>query len=462
MAVNMKNLGWLAVWIMLSLFSFTAKATTIDVLALYTPGLAAVYSGDANTRIDHLVNVSNSIYSDSGLDLQIRIVHTQEVNYPDGGSSRDALTAMTNNTGVFSNVETLRQTYGADMVVLYRPYEYSHGNCGIAWVGGNKTQGDFSGGWNRYMYSHVSATVCPAYVTAHEMGHNMGLYHSRLQDGSGGTYPFALGHGEMNDFVTVMAYPQSFNVAWDSGVVYKFSSPDLDCRGNPCGVDRNNSSSGADAVYTLTVSTPQIADFLATVVDDGTTDGGGTDTGTGTDTGGGGTDNGNDTSGTTETDQAREAYEAAKAALEQARLALIAAKEETDQITSDMEDGYNLILTLSARRSGFLSALQSVRLTLSEARLALRRAEIDQLQDESLDISAEQQAVADAEAALVALLNERDAVEEQLDAARDAYRALLDARSDALFNEEDARETYSNAKRAFLDTKQDYDRILKV
>lgn len=247
-------------------------AETIDLMVLHSPGLAARYQGDAQTRIQHMINVTNQIYAASGLDLTVRAVHSQQVNYPDGGTDDKALKDVTKQrVPVFKEVPTLRTRYGADMVVLMRPNTGDHGSCGLAWVGGSATYAD---GRKAYadgdvskeagnMFSHVTATGCGDVVLAHELGHNMGLNHSRLQDGTGGTYHYALGHGVQGSFATVMAYPSSFGV---SSHEYKFSSPALVCKGQPCGVDHRDQANGADAVRALRVTTPQIASFYPTMV----------------------------------------------------------------------------------------------------------------------------------------------------------------------------------------------------
>lgn len=237
-----------------------AANSVIDVLVVYTQGANTAYDGAPTTRINQLFQLTNDIYRDSGVNLEIRLAGMHQVNYTDDNSAETALNDMTKAThAAFSGVAAKREAVKADMVILYRPYKSVHASCGLAWIGR-----DFTGlTYKNYMFSHIAMNSCPDFVTAHELGHNMGLTHSRKQDGQGGAYSYATGYGVDGQFVTIMAYATSFNVDYWSGTVYKFSQPGLMCKGLPCGVDRNNMSTGADAHYALNLTGPQISNFYA-------------------------------------------------------------------------------------------------------------------------------------------------------------------------------------------------------
>lgn len=237
----------------------------IDVLVLYTGQAQTLYGDRARTetRINQLFSVANQIYRDSGVGITLRPVHHRPVYYP---QSYDMYTMLDNLTfgdhPSLSNVADLRSSYGADLVMLFTPLPDEASVCGLANLGGFNTRGDFQSFDDRDYAFSVIGIDCPfSSVVAHEAGHNMGLTHSHAEDGQGGTFPFATGHAEHGLFATVMADPSYFG---DAERVARFSNPELNCFGRPCGVDHTDPDFGADAVRALNLVRFQIANYYPT------------------------------------------------------------------------------------------------------------------------------------------------------------------------------------------------------
>ncbi|MBF0622182.1 MAG: PKD domain-containing protein [Magnetococcales bacterium] len=250
----------------LSCISTAHSATNqIDLMVLYTPGLSDLYpNGTLQTRINQLVTISNQAYVDSGIDLELRLVHTMEVDYSDATSNESALTALRTGLGTaFSDIETVRANYGADLVTMIRAFDLSEqGSCGLgvfSWTGNSDRQLQSSHGYSVVGEGKDGSSFCDDYTLVHELGHNLGNLHERAQysDDTEGLFSYSFGYGIDGEFGTIMSYIDPLEG--------KFSSPDLTCGTDgayACGVAITDTENAAYNVLSMATAAPQVAAFM--------------------------------------------------------------------------------------------------------------------------------------------------------------------------------------------------------
>jgi len=239
-------------------FPSSALAENVSVLVLYTQAAKNTVAGGAiEDKINFYIDTSNDSYAASNIDINLTLAATQLVSNVDdslssgGGqnySSLDSLHDLTYGVPPFDGVLGMRDAVGADFVVLLRDIQDAGG---WGWVP--------SSNFANLAYSVVRIKN-PNTTFTHEIGHNMGLAHSRRQVASGegaGIMPYAAGHGldrtsYENGFVTIMAYNSVFN---NAPRLELLSNPAVSCDSGtsvtPCGVSENNATSGANSAKVL-------------------------------------------------------------------------------------------------------------------------------------------------------------------------------------------------------------------
>lgn len=229
--------------------TIAAEKAQVDVLFLYSPAVSEHYNGAASSRINHIIETTNAIYSSSHLNIQVSAAEIQQYDIDD---TINPYTLMKNAKNS-QDIEALRNKVGADLVVMYRLY-HSGEPCGLGY-----RPTALNSHWVGISFVAIN---CAAYKTAHEIGHNMGLGHSYAQ-GSTPFLKYARGHGVRGKFATIMAYSS----AYKAPKVYKFSSPDYRCKGITCGV-KEGAIQEADAVKALRQTAPIVAKLRASPVEE--------------------------------------------------------------------------------------------------------------------------------------------------------------------------------------------------
>jgi len=228
---------------------------TVDLLVLYTPGLN---EGAPLTRINHLLALTQQSYLDSEIFVNLRLVHAQAVDYPEGTANSAALDDLTFNR-LSPDIAGLRNQYGADLVALLRPLQAAaQANCGVAWVGGANNQPLVpEAGFAVVSDGYDDRYFCHEYTFAHELGHTFGNVHDESVSPQG-IFPFSYAWGVVGQFVTIMSY-----MIDAAPLVGKFANPRITCTasGLSCG-----DPAVADNARTTNLTAPSIADYRPTAL----------------------------------------------------------------------------------------------------------------------------------------------------------------------------------------------------
>lgn len=223
------------------LMSAVASAATVDVLVAYDSAAKTKLGGEPAVAMQSWVNQINGYYANSQIDVQLRLVGT--VLHEEASSD---MSTMLRSLQANAVMRTERDKLGADFVVMMSP----KASCGIGYISVLAA----------YAYSIVGPQ-CGPMTMAHELGHNMGLNHSRKQGNTGGyRYAYGLGHGVDYSFSTIMAYAHVYSTSR----MGKFSNPNVSCNGQPCGIPAGKPGE-ADSALAINNVKAEIAAFKPTV-----------------------------------------------------------------------------------------------------------------------------------------------------------------------------------------------------
>ena len=260
--------GWLATIDFRGRLCETGTDVSVDVAVVYTPAAREAAGGATAIEavIDLMIAETNQANETSGVHHRLALVDRSEVAYVETGETLLDVERLANPTdGHMDDVHALRDRVGADLVHLLLFEDV-----------------DFAGG--AYVGDPFGATCqsCGGGVFAHELGHNMGLFHDRYQahtydGGTGrrlGAHPaygyvnqraFDAGAPPSSRWRTVMSYERhcaDANVPPCSRLL-RFSNPrqvyNADRLGIPYDEGGSTLAGPADATAVLNTTGPAVA-----------------------------------------------------------------------------------------------------------------------------------------------------------------------------------------------------------
>lgn len=242
----------------------TDPSSDIDVMVVYTATARAAAGGTDNMVALVYLSVAetNQSYVNSNVNHRVRLVHVTEVNYTETGNINTDLNRLTNADGFIDNVLTLRNTYGADNVVMIT--NNGGGACGLAWF-----MDPVSPTFESNAFSVVARACAAANLSfPHELGHNMSADHDCANASSTGPYNYNRGYIELTPSAgapwrTIMSYPTtpaSTRIPWWSNPLVNYPVG-LDPMGGACPTTPPYSSDNAQV---LNNTAPTVANFRCT------------------------------------------------------------------------------------------------------------------------------------------------------------------------------------------------------
>ncbi len=207
------------------------STATIDVMVVYTPAAklwATANEGSISNVIAQAMGKGQLVADNSGTHFTAQLVYSAEVAYTESGDSEiDLERLQRSGDGYLDSVHTWRNTYGADLVVLFTKMEDT-GGIGYTL---NSPSGTPAYGFSITRVQQASWT----YTTIHEIGHNMGLGHHKNQntEPGPGLYPYSAGWRWISSdgglYCSVMTYEDGsfFSDGINHTQVAYFSNPSI-------------------------------------------------------------------------------------------------------------------------------------------------------------------------------------------------------------------------------------------
>lgn len=243
----------------------TTDATTAsggyvqDVLVVYTPA-ARVRWGQATLEgmIQNAVQAANQAYLNSKVNITLNLVGLQEIAYTESGNLSTSVYALRDTAdGNMDTVHALRDKLGADVVSLVSEDTSA---CGIAF-----TMRSESSSFATSAFNVVQSSCLSQHSLAHEIGHNQGNQHDRVDSSNTGAAPYSYGFRvcdktDGTGWRDVMSYPCN-----GAPRVLQFSNPYVYYNGYATGVAyESDPANSADTARSMNETADTVAAFKGT------------------------------------------------------------------------------------------------------------------------------------------------------------------------------------------------------
>ena len=221
--------------------------SVVDILVVWTPEAEDELGGSGAPllQIDYLIAWANDAFERSGALVSLNLVGAEKVDYAEVDSTTDLIRLAGSDDGYMDGVHDRRDVLGADLIYLLT------GRYGGRAIG----SGAFSIG---------GGGLSPV-VFAHEIGHNFGISHERVEASTAATRAYEHGFTTESCRRTIMSYgvgecPYTMRrPVYASPWRYDFGD------GRPLGVTRFSKVRGAggpaDAVLTLNRNRPRVVNY---------------------------------------------------------------------------------------------------------------------------------------------------------------------------------------------------------
>lgn len=212
--------------------TFAGDMPVIDIGVFYTPQALAQAGNNVATmlgQISQAIDKTNLSYIDSGINLQLNLVHTGLVDNESGDMNTDLTQVATDGDGIHDQVHALRNSLGLDLVSLI----VANGSyCGLAYCYGGAA----------WAFSVVNFGCSVSNLSfPHEIGHNLGMGHDVANGGCGQANGFGwrFTGTDSISYRTIMAYSPGARVA-------RYSNPNKLFMGAPTGTSTANNAAVAE------------------------------------------------------------------------------------------------------------------------------------------------------------------------------------------------------------------------